>query len=341
MLKTGGGYLSQLIQELRTVVSEPRRWFLLVGNRLLLAGLLTVTFALSVIALMNAGVVNVWSASPMMYLFSALTGGNITLITIVLSINQIVLSREFRTPGDLHEEIEAVIDYRHRVEETTVRDTVSPMPNEFLFSLISGMRTNAQRFGGVVRGLEHDPLIDATDPIVSSLSSHADNVLYSMGESEYGIFRTLALVLETNYSQQLSKLNRLKTEYEDRLSPVAYDSLLKLMMSLKQIDIARQYFKSVYIQAELARLSRVLLFAGIPAVGGTIYMLLIYSGVTGPGVEIELLPIWVLLAVTLGFTPLAVLFAVVLRVATVAERTAAITPFTVPRQESASELAEE
>lgn len=341
MLRTGNGYPSQLIRELRTVVSEPRRWLLLVGNRFLLAGFLTVTFALSVLALMAVEVVNVWAVTPMVYLFSTLTGGNITLVTIVLSINQIVLSREFRTPGDLHGELEAVVDYRHRVEETAVRDAAPPTPSEFLLALIAGMRTNAQRFGGVVRGLGYDSLTDATEPIVSALSSHADTVREGMNESQRGIFHTLVLVLETNYSQELSELSQIRTDYEDRLSPMARDSLEELTTTLKQIDIARQYFKSVYVQAELARLSRVLLLVGVPAVSGTILMLFVYSGVAGRGMGTAVLPIAVLLAVTLAFTPLAVLFAVVLRIATVAERTVAITPFTIPRQESASELADE
>ncbi|WP_254612515.1 hypothetical protein [Haloterrigena gelatinilytica] len=39
------------------------------------------------------------------------------------------------------------------------------------------------------------------------------------------------------------------------------------------------------------------------------------------------------LAVTIGVFPLALLFAYILRTATVTERTAAITPFTTPEQE--------
>ncbi len=37
----------------------------------------------------------------MLYLFQAITASNITLLTIVLSINQLVLTRELNTTGKL------------------------------------------------------------------------------------------------------------------------------------------------------------------------------------------------------------------------------------------------
>lgn len=100
------------------------------------------------------------------------------------------------------------------------------------------------------------------------------------------------------------------------------------------MDIARQYFKSIYMQSKLARLSRILPYVGVPAVGSGFLMLLVYAGATAPSVDAGYLRVFVPIVVILGFTPLAILFAFVLRVAMVAQRTVAITPFTTPTQET-------
>ncbi|ELZ00802.1 hypothetical protein [Natrialba asiatica] len=99
------------------------------------------------------------------------------------------------------------------------------------------------------------------------------------------------------------------------------------------MDITRQYLKSVYLQVEPSRLSRYLFYAGVPAVGVAIAALFSLTGPTGPPFGN-----WVRLivfpgAVAIGGVPLALLFSYILRTAMVAERTAAITPFT-PEQET-------
>lgn len=326
--------LTRVKRGLQELQSEPYEWLILVGNRLVLAGLLTVAFALSVTALMAGDVVVVRNTTRMLYLFQVLTGGNLTLVTIVLSINQLVLSREFKAPGELNDHIQDVINYRNRVQETTRKQSVPADPSDFLAVILDGTRGSAQRLGGAVRNSDHDRFVDEFDALVADVTAHSDEIRDVLDHSHGGIFHALAVTLNTNYSYQLNEARRLQTVHEDDLQPATREMLDELIQSLKQVDIARQYFKSIYIQSELAHFSRILLYVGVPAIGSALLMLLIYAGTSEPavaGVPLELL---VAAVVVLGFSPLAVLFSFILRSATVAQRTVAITPFTMPAEET-------
>lgn len=314
--------------------SDPYEWFALVGNRLVLAGLLTSAFALSVLVLMAADVVDVRNATEMLYVFQVLVGGNLTLLTIVLSINQLVLSREFKTPGELQEQIRNVIAYRDDVEETTDRDAVPVTPSGFLFVLLAETQDTAERLDELIEKSDRDQFSDEVHALLVDLVTHTDETKAVLDRSQRGIFSALVVTLETNYSHQLNEVQRLQTAHEGDLPPDVLETFDELRESLKQIDIARQYFKSIYMQSELAVLSQVLLFVGLPAVGSALLVLLVYASATGTPISVNYMEALVPFVVTLGFSPLALLFAYVLRIATVAQLTVAITPFTTPAQET-------
>lgn len=140
-------------------------------------------------------------------------------------------------------------------------------------------------------------------------------------------------MLETNFSHRLHEAYRIQTVYTDEFPPPANDLFSELMTSLQQIDIARQYFRSIYIQTELARLSRILLYVGMPAVASALLLLYVYTSASGMPIPNGYLEVIVQAVLVLGFVPFAVLFSFVLRIAAVAQRTVAITPFTTPEQE--------
>lgn len=100
-----------------TKTDRVREWVLLDGNRLVVAGIV-----LALLFAVVAGVVGLqWAPlaneQPLFYVFSGLVSGNLTLITVMVSINQLLLGREFSTPGALESQIQDVIEYRRDVEE--------------------------------------------------------------------------------------------------------------------------------------------------------------------------------------------------------------------------------
>lgn len=102
---------------------------------------------------------------------------------------------------------------------------------------------------------------------------------------------------------------------------------------IKDVDIARQYFKTMYIQEELSYFSRLLLYVGVPAEFLTVAALVAMSqsGSTLSGLPLTL-PVLAPVIVTVAFTPLAMLFSFVIRVATVAQNTVSPAQFTTPNR---------
>ncbi len=325
-----------LLRGSKKLVRNPREWFLLVGDRLVLAGGLTGVFCLCVLALITTGIVAVQTATTMIYLFSTLAAGNITLITIVLSINQLVISRQLKTPGELETHIENVIEYRTEVEQQSPTAVAPVTPSDFLDVLLSNAQRNAYQAASNATDQADSPLATEVDAVTTQITRHTEHIQDLLERSQTGIFSALAVALETNYSEQLNEVHRLKFAHREELSPATKAALDDLAESLRQIDVARQYFKTVYIEDELARLSRILLYIGIPTVGSSILLLLVYSAPSPLTAVGGILPELVLVTTTLGFVPLTLLFSFLLRVATVAKRTAAITPFTTPEQEADS-----
>ncbi|MEF8852244.1 MAG: hypothetical protein V5A44_02750 [Haloarculaceae archaeon] len=93
---------------------------------------------------------------------------------------------------------------------------------------------------------------------------------------------------------------------------------------------AREHVKTLYFRWELVDLSRVILYAAVPALLVSIGMLLFGndpSVVSGATLDIANL-VWIVAgAVAVAVLPFALLVAYVLRIASVAKRTLAVGPF--------------
>lgn len=338
MANTAIGVFSWLKRGLQKIRSSPSTWFLLTGGRLILAGLLSSVFAVFVVGLQYSDIVVVADTTQMLYLFQGLVAGNVALLTIVLSINQLVLSRELKTPKELHDQIEAVIDYRKQVSEMTGEPTVPSTPADFLSVLLDGTRDTARRLDSTITGADDTELAADVANLVSELTDRTAHISDVVDRSQGGVFNALAATLETNFSHQLNEALRIQTESANELSPAATEELDDLTQCLKQVDIARQYFKSIYIQTELARLSKILLYVGAPAVGSALLLLFIYASTAEAPVTASYLNVIVPAVVILGILPLLVLFSFVLRIATIAQHTVAITPFSTEERESDVEI---
>ena len=309
-----------------------KQWLLLDGSRFAIAAVLTGAFLLAYLALAISGVAPLANTQPLFYVFSGLITGNFTMITVVVSINQLVLSRELASPGELQSEIESTVDYREEIE--SVANRPAPVePSGFLRLVIESTRQQAQRLGGITATELPSDARDTVDEIVADLTDEFDRIDGLVQESDSGIFETLSTTLETNFAHEINRLEKVRWNYEAELSDETDAEIDDLLDRLRQIDIARQYFKSMYLQVELSRLSRYLFYAGIPAIGVAAAGLFVLTTPAYPAFSVETQHVVFPLAVAVGVFPLALLFAYILRTATVTERTAAITPFTTPEQE--------
>jgi len=262
-----------------------------------------------------------------------LISGNLTIVTVVVSINQLLLSRELRTPSELETEIEGMVDYRRKIEDAAGQ--VAPVePLGFLRLIFETARQQAQQLGGLAVTETDERVAEDVDRVVTKLTQKFDRIDTLLQSRNVGTFQVLATTLGTNYAREINKLRRIKSGHGDQLPADVEDSIDDLVHHLQDIDVARQYLKSIYLQQELASLSRLLFYTGLPSVTVVAAALLLF---TAPGQAHLPEPVVTLLVpavVTVGLFPLTVLFAYILRTATVARRTAAVIPFTVPTQES-------
>ena len=307
-------------------------WLLLDGDRLYIAvggsALVLVTFAL----LELAGLVPLRGSQGLFYLFGGLVSGNLTLVTVVVSINQLLLGQELHTPGELRSQIGNVIEYRRDVEDAAGR--VAPVePLAFLRVLFENTRQEAQRLGGLTFDGTPPEEHERIQEIVDDVTEHMDRIDGLLDESTTSTFDVLSVTLATNYAREINRIRRLRATHGDALSEPIMDSLDRLVDRFQDVDVARQYFKSIYLQEELSSLSRVLLYAGGIAELAAASLLLSFTASSGSPLPRPALLAVLPVAVAVGFLPLAILASFVLRIATVTKRTAAIIPFTTPEQE--------
>lgn len=111
-----------------------------------------------------------------MYLFSSIFTGNITLITIVISINQLLLGRELKAPGETADQIDNIVEHRQDIENSA--DQLAPIdPSKFLHLLFENTRREAERLGDFTTGEMSDSVTDEIDrlsmipPSISTVST--------------------------------------------------------------------------------------------------------------------------------------------------------------------------
>jgi hypothetical protein len=307
------------------------QWVLLDGNRLVVAGLLLAVLLVAYTTLELVGFTAVQEFGALSAAFGALVSGNITLITVVLSINQLVLSRALGGVGTLERNIEAVSDFRERVRQETGQEVTPEEPAAFLKLLLESTREETERLRDAAVAIGNEELQADVNRVTDRLTDHIRHVLDLLDQPDTGVFGALAATLSTNYARELNAVRRIEVRYADQLSEEASKSLDTITRRIKDVDIARQYFKTMYIQEELSYFSRLLLYVGVPAEFFTVAALIAMSqsGSTLSGFPISL-PMLAPVVVTIAFTPLAMLFSFVLRVATVAQNTVSPAQFTTP-----------
>ena len=298
------------------------RWFLLDGNRRVVAGVIllaaTVVFGLCLEVL---GPVSI--SRPAFYALSGLIAGNLALISIVIAIDQLVLSRELVTPGERLETIEEVSAFRDQVAETTGDDVLPITAPKFLDVVLTSTIEEARRIDTDDDRLderERRRVEDLVDAIVESVET-VDTVFE---DEDVRPFTALVRALHVDYGKQLQTIGRLRTSGS---LPASIDHRLSVLHDhLVLVDVSRQYFRTLYIQRELPRISRSLLYVGGLAEVALVGVLFAFT--TAPsGTRVFVL---VLVAGVAGFAPLAVLISYVVRISIVAELTATVIPFVGP-----------
>lgn len=319
---------SWLVAEASLVRQRPLDWFLLSGDRLIVAGGLLALVAAAVWVPVRVGVAPLTLRTPLLYLLFALIAGNFTLVTIVVSISQFVLARHLESPGEVREQMREIVGYRQEVSEVTEERVVPVTPTGFLLVLFRGIDRDLSRLRDRELSADEPALAADVEELTAELADHVAHVVGLLERRNGGVRHALFAALQMNYSRYFYGAYRLRADYGDAVPEPVEADLRRIERHVEQVDVARRYFKTVLIQAELSSLSRLLLFIGVPVLVATVVLMLLFTAPEGPAVSRPVLVVVIPLVVTVGFAPIVLLTAYILRLATVVHRTAAMYPFT-------------
>ncbi|WP_336036466.1 hypothetical protein [Halobacterium yunchengense] len=313
-------------------VERATHWLVLGGNRIAVSGVLVAAVVAFFFPLARFGVLAIGPDSAAASAFaSGLISGTVTLVTIALSINQLVLSRVFGSPNELSSQLGGTRDLRGRVREHAGESAAPNDPAEFLDLVAETLAERADRLGSAVENAAGGPPREVEE-YAEGIAAYGESITAKI-ESQTAIVNVLEVVLGTEYARNMTATEYVRNEYGDRLSEEADAELDAIDDLLGAIAITRQFFKTLSLQQDFARLSRVVAYSGLVALAASVSLALVYrpDSVTVPA---QHLPVVFSLGVGVVVAPLTVFIAYVFRAATIARHTVSVGPFVPPEERS-------
>lgn len=315
------------------IVDRFARWVLIDANRMLMAAVIVAGVFVLTEALLYGGVIAVGPESTVKTLFgSGVTSGLFTLITVALTINQLISSRVFGSPNKFKEEFEGSREVRRTVERVAEQPTSPTGIVEFIAFVGDALGERADRLAA---NRESELQGDEADRYLTALEEFAERIgSVSTSMSPVTVITTLA---GSRYADCIQATEDLLADDGDRAAASARDDLTAIDDLLRVVSIVRQYYKTIAIQQELGRLSHQLIFAGLPALLVAIYTPLLYTTAPATTIPSVRLPVVVSGATAVALLPLALLLSHLLRITTIMRYTVSVGPFEPPEHWSRAE----
>lgn len=314
----------------RAETSSRKLWLLMEADRKIVATGLLGLVLISLVALGSLDPTSfhqsLLTADPIGTLFQGLVTAIITGVTLVVGLNQLVLSQELGPIGDQRGRMDAAMQFIQDAESILDINKSPAEPAAFLKALLQAIRSDARAVQDALDldGDDMEPVRDYLDSIIGN----ADQVIEELDDVRFGTFNLLSAVLNFNYSWKIAEGRRLQHEHVD-LSDTAADRMDDLLEALTLFGPTREHFKTLYFQWELVNLSRGMLYTAVPSLIIAIGMILFYDAgvVTGTTASISNDVLLTSTAVTLALAPFMLLLSYILRISTIAKRTLSIGPF--------------
>jgi len=305
-----------------------KRWFVLTADRWLVTAILLAGVFLAVVLVGKFGPMSlstfrgggVSTGEVLVELLKSI----VSVVVIVLSINQLVLSPGLGPVGDQQERYDDAMDLRRRAEQHTDERVSPTSPARFFGALMAAVleQTDRLRAGGS----PVDPDVEEFIRSVEREGLFVHRELETVRLGQYGVVQTL---LRFSISEKVNALRTLQRVHGDDLTDDQRDAVGKLDELLELFTVSREYIKTIYIRSEYVNLSRGPLYVGPPSIVGTYLTIQIYGSSaftrTTLGISNQLL--FVAVAVTVALVPFMLLVAFVLRLVTLSESTLFVGPF--------------
>jgi hypothetical protein len=309
------------------------RWLLLEGNRYAVTGaILTMTFV-SIVAIGALWTFEMGrlltETQAVQTVLNSFLSGIILLVSIVVSINSIVLSYDITHIDTQEDRIEGMMDFRTRIGQITGTEVSPTDPNTFLMAMAETIQREANEV--VADAEDGDEAFDEdVQGYIDQITETTEYLENSVSEVSGGKFGVLWLGLETDYGPMVNRSREITSRYGNEMSENREEHFDNLIEALELFATGREYFKTLYYTREISELSRTLLFVSLPAIVVTASTILAINAHLLPDVWMFGLPpllTFVALSMVISLAPFIVLTAYMFRVATVARRTAGAGPF--------------
>jgi hypothetical protein len=320
----------------RAEANRVKLWVFVEAHRHVVAvGLLAVVFvAMAAVGTLIPGAADRWFQTDAVdTVFQAFIGATITGVTLVLTLNQLVLSQELGAVGDQRERMSGAMEFRRDAADLLDAPVSPHEPSAFLGDLIERAGDHATALHDSVRSDADPDTAERIDQLADAVEKNASAASEQIDGAQFGTFDVVSAALDFNYSEKIYAARRLQAEDAGALTEEGRNALEALIETLVAFGPAREHLKTLYIQWELIDLSRALLASAVPALLISASMVLYYNVSRSPATVVGLdVPVLVVSASTaLAALPFLVLLAHVLRIATVTKRTLSIGPFTLRR----------
>ena len=309
------------------------QWVLLEGNRYAVSGaLLTMTF----VAILLIG--TIWpfemqqlltETAAVQTVLNTFLGGIILLVSIVVSINSIVLSYDIISIGAQEDRLRDTLQFRSEIGHLTDTDHTTIDPASFLSMMVEVINQRAHELETVTEELDGSEAEELRNHIETILQT-IEYVEKSVDQADGGEFNALWLGLDLNLGPLMQRSRGLHIAYADVLSERGDDRFERLIRAFELITTGRHFFKTLFYKREYSMLSRTLLIVSLPAILGTATTILAINANLLPQMWIfglSPLLIFVAAAFTIALAPFIILTAYMLRVATVTLRATDTEPF--------------
>ncbi|WP_458209648.1 hypothetical protein [Haladaptatus sp. NG-SE-30] len=324
--------------------SRVKLWVLMEANRWVVAGGVLVAFFLTLLVL---GIADpspleqyIGPSDPVDTLFQGFVGAIITGVTLVVTLNQLVLSQELGPVGDQRSRMEGAMEFRRDVEDVLDLQTAPPEPASFMQALIEETKERGHDLADAVEESRDEELKEQIRSYVDGLTENADEVSGTLENTQFGTFDVLSAILNFNYSWKIFLARKIRNGHQDALTDEVDEAFDDIIESLNFFGPSREHFKTLYFQWELVNLSRAMLYTSVPALVVTVAMILYFDAKAIPGTTLGISNdvLVVSLATTIAVVPFVILLSYILRIATVAKRTLSIGPFILRETKRSDDL---
>ena len=301
-------------------------WVIVDGNRLLVAALITAVAFVLLVGLNALNVIAFVNDDSVTRLAGGMIAGTFSLVTLVVSVNQMILSREFSSAGEARDKRSGVMEFREDVEGLANVPASPASPAALIDLIVVTIHERADDLEESVADHPDPEFRDAISQYVAGIDDSTERIHETLEETAFGTFNAVSAAVNYNDAWQIYAGRHLYNRHQDSLSEETSEAFERLLDALKLFDVAREQFKTTYIQRELTQFSRQTLYCGVPAILSAMILGLVYAGVGGAMLSPDLLPLVAIALITVIVSPLALMTAYILRTATVTRRTASVGP---------------